>query len=155
MREDGAAFRRELLAMESWVGVHLPQRQAEPIRAELQNLRSIRPFQPLPTLEASRAMLRALLSEPEFEALEDELTEVTIIPPSESVVETEPVEAPKVEHPAADSSEVKPEEVSSPAVLDQVEDTGSELPLGDETAEIPVEVPDAESSSADAEEVKE
>ncbi|MGV6857805.1 MAG: uroporphyrinogen-III C-methyltransferase [bacterium] len=68
MREDGAAFRRELLAVETWVGLHLPEKQAAPIRAELENLRKINPFQPLPSLKASRAMLRELLSEPEGRA---------------------------------------------------------------------------------------
>ncbi len=158
MREDGAAFRRELLAVETWVGLHLPENQAAPIRAELANLRKINPFQPLPTLEASRAMLRKLLSEPEEAAptveLEAKRTNqvgdaAVVAPPEKPVVEPEPVE-----NPSPEQADVPPEaSAESPMQLESAPVPGpaSAPPVVNPVE--PIELPEAEFVPSETQEV--
>lgn len=146
-REDAAAFQRELLALDAWSQSNLAEKNAIPVREELQRLASEPLFPPLPTLSGTMTALADLLQDPSMEAAAaPELPEAS----PESAVEVMESETTAIES----STEVATEE---PVVTITVEDTEtdgvSELesaPVAEEPAESQEGITSDEGASLDA-----
>lgn len=141
VREDEAAFRRELLALDNWATINLTNKNAIPIREELKALSEANIFQPLPTLSGSWQMLQSFLADVSSEKAEAPETKAEPVKSTPTVLE--PAEAPAtppntVDAPVPEAMSAEPPPVPGPMSVPVIPQLPSATTDGVTVSDMPV-----------------